>query len=49
LHLIADNLGWFGDRGDTIERILERRGEAVKRLAATDPEVLELACTPKPK
>lgn len=38
-HLIADNLGWFEQRGDsrTVEEILARRGETVRR-SWTDTE-----------
>ena len=32
-HLIADNLGWFGDNTN-VEQILEGNGEAVQKLAA---------------
>lgn len=33
-HLIADNLGWFGNNGETrnIEVILKRKGESVRRI-----------------
>ena len=41
LHLIADHLGWFGER-ETIEQILAARGEDVRRVLASDPEMLEM-------
>ena len=42
LHLIADHLGWFGER-ETIEQILAARGEDVRRVLASDPEMLEMS------
>lgn len=30
-HLIADHLGWFGKKGETVESILAERGESVRR------------------
>ena len=35
LHLIADRLGWFGERTD-VEQILAERGEEVRRMLSTD-------------
>jgi hypothetical protein len=34
-HLIADNLGWFGDN-TTVEQILEEKGEKVHQMSADD-------------
>ena len=42
LHLIADNLAMFGDTDTNVERILEERGEEVRRISEGDPELLEL-------
>ena len=42
LHLIADHLGWFVER-ETIEQILAARGEDVRRVLASDPEMLEMS------
>ena len=40
LHLIADHLGQFEQKGWTVEEFLAERGAAVKRVASDD--VLEL-------
>ena len=40
-HLIADNLGWFGDTVN-IEQMLAERGEEVRRILVEDPEGLHL-------
>ena len=34
-HLIADNLGWFGDNTN-IEAVLQEKGQAVQRLKESD-------------
>ncbi|KAL3926106.1 MAG: hypothetical protein SGPRY_003456 [Prymnesium sp.] len=40
-HLVADNLGWFGDAAN-IETILSERGEQVHRILLDDPEAMEI-------
>ncbi|XP_058800215.1 uncharacterized protein LOC131669397 [Phymastichus coffea] len=36
-HLIADNLGWFGNQGNrNIESIMKKKGETVRRIKADD-------------
>ena len=39
LHLIADNLGWFGEGAQNIESILHEKGRDVAR--SLDTELLE--------
>lgn len=42
LHLVADHLGWFRDKGVTIEDIMKEKGEDVMKLAQEKP-VLEFS------
>ena len=37
LHLVADHLGWFRDKGVTIEDIMREKGENVVKLAQESP------------
>lgn len=39
-HLIADNLGWFGDENRNIEDILKEKQEIVKKVL--DDESVEI-------
>ena len=35
-HLIADHLGWFRDKGATIEDIIQEKGEDVRKMKGVD-------------
>eukprot|EP00742_Colponemidia_sp_Colp-10_P003695 GILJ01003933.1.p1 GENE.GILJ01003933.1~~GILJ01003933.1.p1 ORF type:complete len:223 (-),score=24.22 GILJ01003933.1:94-762(-) len=36
LHLIADHLGWYSDKGTHIEQILAERGESIRVIQSAD-------------
>lgn len=42
LHLVADNLGWFRDKGTNIEDLMREQGKLVSKFSS-DKEVLEYA------
>ena len=40
LHLVADHLGWFANKGTDVETIMRERGQDLTRLSS-DQEVME--------
>ena len=36
LHLIADNLGWFGDEKSNVETIMAEKGQEITKLVADE-------------
>lgn len=45
-HVIADNLGWFGEQKN-VEEILREKGEEVRRITDADLDVVDLDGTVK--
>eukprot|EP00775_Hariotina_reticulata_P003968 gene3968-4221_t len=40
MHLIADHLGWFGDRGFKIDEYMQSKGHTVKRVSQEQPQAV---------
>ena len=41
LHLISDNLGWFGDK-ENVEDIMSAKGEEVRRSGNVDEDLVHI-------